>query len=148
MATGRYTSDLEEGDRLGPVEVTISAFQVREYCHVNEMHQGFFQNPAQPIVPPTMAHLEKLRLYALYCPGGCGPHARVHYTFDVAWHAPIRAGEPLLVEGHVARRYLKRGREYMEMLVTMRAKADGALRVEYRDTVCLSYREADARDAA
>ena len=148
MATGRYTSDLEEGDRLGPVEVTISPFQVREYCHANEMHQPCFQGAAQPIVPPTMAHLEKLRLYELYCPGGCGPDARVHYTFDVTWHAPIRAGDPLTVEGHVARRYLKRGREYMEMHVAMRARADGRLLVEYRDTVCLSYREAAARDAA
>lgn len=148
MATGRYTSDLEEGERLGPVEVTISPFQVREYCHANELHQDVFQNPANPMVPPTMAHMEKLRLYALYCPEGCGPNARVHSTFDVTWHAPIHAGQPLSVEGLVARRYMKRGREYMEMHVLIRAKEEDRLLVEYRDTVCLSYREAEAKDAA
>jgi hypothetical protein len=147
MATGRYTSDLEAGDRLGPIEVTISAFQVREYCHANELHQGFLQNPAAPIVPPTMAHLEKLRIYAMFCPEGCGPNARVHYTFDAAWHAPILAGEALRVEGLVARRYLKRGREYIEMRISI-SGADGGLRVEYTDTVCLSYREATVEDAA
>ena len=100
-----------------------------------------------PIVPPTMAHLEKLRLYALFCPDGCGPNARVHYTFDAAWHAPIHAGETLLVEGLVARRYAKRGRDYMEMQIAIRRAADGALCVEYTDTVCLSYREAATGEA-
>lgn len=142
MATGRYTSDLEAGDRFGPVEVVITPFQVREYCHANEMHFPFFQDDPHPIVPPTMAHLEKLRFYTLYCPKGCGPNARVHYVFDARWHAPIRAGRPLLVEGVVHSRYVKRGREYMDVDITMRAKADGTLHVEYRDTVCLSYRNA------
>jgi hypothetical protein len=94
-----------------------------------------------------MAHLEKLRLYALFCPDGCGPNARVHYTFDAAWHAPIHAGETLLVEGLVARRYAKRGRDYMEMQIAIRRAADGALCVEYTDTVCLSYREAATGEA-
>jgi hypothetical protein len=147
MPTGRFTSDLVEGDRLGPVEVVISPFQVREYCHANEMHQPCFQDSARPLVPPTMAHLEKLRLYTLCCPEGCGPNARVHYTFDVTWHAPIHAGDPLLVEGVVSRRYLKRGREYVEMDITMRARDDHRLLVAYRDTVCLSYRES-AQEAA
>lgn len=143
MATGRYTSDLEEGDRFGPIEVVISPFQVREYCHANEMHFPFFQDDPHPIVPPTMAHLEKLRFYTLCCPDGCGPNARVHYVFDAHWHAPIRAGQPLLIDGVVRGRYLKRGREYMDVDITMRAKADGRPHVEYRDTVCLSYRAAE-----
>jgi hypothetical protein len=142
MATGRYTSDLEAGDRLGPVDVVISAFQVREYCHANEMHQSCFQDEDHPIVPPTMAHLEKLRFYTLYCPEGCGPNARVHYTFDVRWHAAVRAGHPLVVAGVVNSRYMKRGREYMDVDITMHDKATNRLLVEYRDTVCLSYREA------
>ena len=146
MATGRYTSDLQEGDRFDAVEVVISPFQVREYCHANEMHFPCFQDEPNPIVPPTMAHLEKLRFYSIHCPEGCGPNARVHYIFDTRWHAPIRAGEILVVEGEVKSRYMKRGREYMQVDITMRGKADGVLRVEYHDTVCLSYR--DAKEAA
>ncbi|MGG5807673.1 hypothetical protein [Falsiroseomonas sp. CW058] len=147
MATGRYTSDLEEGDRLGPAEVVISPFQVREYCHANEMHFPCFQDEPHPVVPPTMAHLEKLRFYTMHCPEGCGPNARVHYTFDVRWHGAIRAGEVLAVEGVVSRRYTKRGREYIDVDIAMRRKADGALLVEYRDTVCLSYRNASQEAA-
>ncbi|PZW51086.1 hypothetical protein C8P66_101304 [Humitalea rosea] len=147
MATGRYTSDLEQGEILGPVEVVISPFMVREYCHATELHQPCFQDDPQPIVPPSMVHLEKLRLYTLYCPEGCGPNARVHYCFDARWHAPVRAGQTLLVQGLVSRRYLKREREYMDMDITLRTKAEGRLLVEYRDTICLSYREA-AKDAA
>jgi hypothetical protein len=142
MATGRYTSDLEEGDRLGPVDVVISAFQVREYCHANEMHHPCFQDEDHPIVPPSMAHLEKLRFYTMYCPEGCGPNARVHYTFDVRWHGAVRAGHPLVVTGVVHSRYMKRGREYMDVDITIHDKAADRLLVEYRDTVCLSYREA------
>ena len=142
MATGRYTADLQEGDRFAPIEVVISPFQVREYCHANEMHQACFQNEANPVVPPTMVHLEKLRFYTLHCPEGCGPNARVHYTFDVRWHAAVRAGQPLVVAGLVSRRYMKRGREYMDVDITIHAKEGDRLLVEYRDTVCLSYRDA------
>jgi hypothetical protein len=147
MTTGRYTSDLEEGDRLGPVDVVISAFQVREYCHANELHQPCFQDEDSPVVPPSMAHLEKLRFYTMYCPEGCGPNARVHYTFDVRWHGAVRAGHPLVVAGVVRSRYMKRGREYMDVDITMHDKATDRLLVEYRDTVCLSYREADKEAA-
>jgi len=38
MTVGRYVSDLEPGDRLGPVKFEITPFMVREYCHAVEMH--------------------------------------------------------------------------------------------------------------
>lgn len=149
MALGRYTSDLEEGDRLGPIEVTISPFAVREYCHAVEMHQPEFQDSLPPMVPPTMVHLEKLRLYSRFCPAGCGPNARVHFIYSATWHAPIRAGEKLMVGGLVSRRYHKRGREYMDMDIEIRSAAEGRLLAEYRDTVVLAYRsEAAERERA
>jgi hypothetical protein len=43
VALGRYVSDLEPGDVIGPVEYTMSRFVVREYCHANELHHAFFQ---------------------------------------------------------------------------------------------------------
>ena len=43
MALGRYTTDLEPGDVLGPLEYTMSKFVVREYCHANELHQDCYQ---------------------------------------------------------------------------------------------------------
>jgi len=72
MATGRYVTDLDQGDVLGPLEYTMSKFVVREYCHANELHQDCFQNDVK-VAPPTLVHLDKLRLYKHACPAGTGP---------------------------------------------------------------------------
>ena len=101
MATGRYTSDLEVGDTLGPVEYTMCRFVVREYAHANELHQPCFQEKDGQFAPPTLVHLDKLRLYKIACPGGAGPSARVHYEYDATIHAPIPVDVPLRVSGKV-----------------------------------------------
>lgn len=147
MATGRYTSDLEPGDVLGPLQYTMSRFVVREYCHAVEMHQACFQEPPDPIAPPTLVHLDKLRLYRHACPGGAGPSARVHYEYDATFHAPVRAGTPLTVSGTVTERYTKRGRDYVVMAIDLRAADDNRLLIAYRDTVILSYTAQPAADA-
>ena len=108
MATGRYVTDLDKGDVLGPIEYTLSKFVVREYCHANELHHDFFQNETS-IAPPTLVHLDKLRLYKRACPAGTGPTARVHYEYDATIHAPVPVGVPLRVKGTVTDRYEKRG---------------------------------------
>ena len=79
VAVGGYTSDLERGDVLGPVEYTMSPFVVREYCHAVELHQDFFQGAQGRDHAADAVHLDKLRLYRHACPHGTGPHARVHY---------------------------------------------------------------------
>ena len=140
MSTGRYVSDLDSGDVLGPVEYALSPFVVREYCHAVELHQEFFQGSFDQIAPPTMIHLEKLRLYRHACPAGTGPNARVHIEFDATFHAAVRVGERLRVEGRVSDRYVKRGREYMHLDIELRAVSDERLLMTYRDTVILAYR--------
>ena len=146
MATGRYVSDLDRGDVLGPVQYTMSRFVVREYCHAVEMHQPCFQEGANPIAPPTLVHLDKLRLYRHACPGGTGPDARVHYEYDATIHAPVLAGTRLSVKGTVTDRYVKRGRDYVILEIDMRAADDDRLLIAYRDTVILAYRaQAEAR---
>ena len=86
MAVGRCVSDLEQGDVLGPVEYTMSRFMIREYCHANELHHEYFQGSDGQVAPPTLIHLDKLRLYRHSCPQGTGPHARIHYEFDADFH--------------------------------------------------------------
>lgn len=144
MATGRYTSDLDTGDVLGPVEFTLSPFVVREYCHGNEMHQPWFQDTDRPMVPPTMAHLQKLRLYTHACPAGTGPDARVHVEFDATCHAPAYAGERLRATGQVAERYVKRERTYVRIEIEIVRAEDGTPLITYRDTVVVSYRKAES----
>jgi acyl dehydratase len=104
------------------------------------MHQPCFQGCADPIAPPTLVHLDKLRLYRHACPGGTGPHARVHYEYDATVHAPVYAGTRLSVKGTVTDRYVKRGRDHVVVAIDMRAAEDGRLLIAYRDTVILAYR--------
>ncbi len=147
MAVGKYVSDLERGDVLGPVEYTMSPFVVREYCHANELHHEFFQGVANQVAPPTLVHLDKLRLYRHACPLGTGPDARIHYEFDATIHDEVPVGERLTVVGKVTDRYTKRGRHYVVMAIDLRAKSDHRLLVHYRDTAILAYRTMDAAEA-
>lgn len=140
MAKGRYTSDLTEGDELGPVEYTMSRFIAREYGHANELHQPCFQGLVDAIAPPTLVHIDKLRLYKRECPGGAGPHARIHYEFDATMHEPVPVGTRIRSGGKVVQRFNKKGREYVITDIEMRAADDNRLLISYRDTVILSFK--------
>jgi hypothetical protein len=142
MATGRYVTDLDRGDVLGPLEYTMSRFVVREYCHSNELHQPCFQHREGQYAPPTLVHLDKLRLYKHACPAGTGPTARVHYEYDATIHAPIPVEVPLRVKGTVTDRYEKKGRQYVLMQIDLCTAADNRPLVTYRDTVILAYKPA------
>lgn len=139
MALGGTTSDLEERDVLGPLTMSFSPFMVREYCHAVELGQEFFQGVSGQIVPPTLIHLEKLRLYRHCCPKGPGPTARIHYQYDATFHETVRAGETLTVRGVVESRTEKRGRTYIVMRIELKSAADDRLLVDYRDTVILAF---------
>jgi hypothetical protein len=140
VATGGYVSELEAGDSIGPIEYTMSRFVVREYAHANELHHDFLQGVEGQIAPPTLIHLDKLRLYRHGCPLGTGPSARIHYEFDATIHGEVRPGDRLSVSGRVSERYTKRGRDYVVMDIELRSAEDGRLLVEYRDTTIMAYR--------
>lgn len=140
MATGGYVSDLDVGDRIGPVGYTMSSFMVREYCHANELHHDFVQGVEGLVAPPTLVHLDKLRLYRHGCPKGTGPNARIHYEFDATIHGPVMAGEALTVAGEVTERYQKKGRDFVIMDIELRRASDDALLIAYRDTTILAWR--------
>ncbi|WP_169196747.1 hypothetical protein [Devosia sp. MC1541] len=139
MATGRYVTDLDVGDVLGPVEYTLSSFVIREYSHIVEMHHECFQGADGLIMPPTLIHLDKLRLYNAACPEGTGPTARIHYEYDADVFAPARVGDKLSVIGRIKDRYLKKGREYVLLEMELTNVETGELLVRYRDQVILAY---------
>jgi hypothetical protein len=143
VAVGRYTSDLDVGDVLGPVDYVMSKFVVREYCHSVEMHQPCFQGRDIPFAPPTLVHLNKLRLYRHACPEGTGPSARVHIEYDATVHAGVPVGVPLRVKGTVVERRIKRGRDYVTVDIELRTVAGDRLLIDYRDTVIVAYRSKD-----
>jgi hypothetical protein len=148
MATGRFTTDLEKGDVLGPIEYAMSKFVVREYCHANELHQACYQGADPKFAPPTLVHLDKLKLYKVACPAGTGPTARIHYEYDATIHAPVPVGVALRVTGTVIDRYEKRGRTYVLTEIDMRTAADDRPLVTYRDTVIVSFRPATGGEPA
>ncbi|HUH75835.1 MAG TPA: hypothetical protein VLZ53_00570 [Devosia sp.] len=139
MTTGRYVTDLDLGDVLGPCEYTLSSFVIREYAHIVEMHHECFQGADDLIMPPTLIHLDKLRLYNAACPAGTGPTARIHYEYDAEVFAPARVGDKLSVIGRIKDRYLKKGREYVLLEMELSNAETGELLVRYRDQVILAF---------
>lgn len=136
---GRYVSDLELGDVLGPVDHVVTPFLIREYAHavedVSDRHQG-----AEGLVaPPTIIHAEKKRLFDSACPEGAGPAARLHLIYDATHHRVIPAGRTLSVVGQVSDRIERKGREHIIMEFQVRDKATGELYTTYRDTSLLGY---------
>jgi hypothetical protein len=143
MSLGRFVSDLEVGDVLAPVTYRMTPFIVREYAHgVDEIAEEFHRATTelgQQLVPPTLVHIDKIRLIKANCPDGPGPHARIHYQFHSVHHQLIPVGEDLTCSGTVARRYEKKGRVYLDLEIELRHAASGALLISYRDTAILNY---------
>jgi len=147
MATGLMVTDLDVGDVLGPVEYTLSPFVVREYCHAVELHHDCFQGIDDQVMPPTLIHLDKLRLYRHACPGGTGPTARIHYEYDAEIFGEVRVGDRLSVVGEITERYTKKGREYLVLVMKLTRVETGELLIRYTDRVILAYREQSGKAA-
>lgn len=147
MAIGKMVTDLDVGDVLGPVEYTLSPFVVREYCHAVELHHEMFQGVEGQIMPPTLIHLDKLRLYRHACPLGTGPTARIHYEYDAEILGPVFVGDHLSVKGLISERYTKKGREYVVLEMELTRVKTGELLIRYTDRVILAFRGASEKAA-
>lgn len=143
----RYVSDLVTGDEFRPVKYVMTPFIVREYCHgVEEDWEGFHAPEAGSggvqVAAPTLAHIEKQRLLKLNCPGGPGPHARIHFEYHAVHHNAIPVGSELVTSGQVVDRYEKNGREYLCLSIEVRTSSTGELMTHYRDRAVLNYKPA------
>jgi hypothetical protein len=147
MATGKTVADLDVGDVLGPVAYTLSPFVVREYCHAVELNQDFFQGVDGQVMPPTLIHLDKLRLYRHACPGGTGPTARIHFEYDAEVFDEVRVGDRLVVSGKVTQRFIRNGRDYMVLEMELKRAGTGELVIRYRDRVILAYSQQSGKAA-
>jgi hypothetical protein len=139
---GRWVSDLQAGDLLPPVEYVVTPFLIREYCHgVEEDSERFLGTGGArgQLAPPTLVHVDKVRVLDQACPKGPGPAARMHTEYDAVYYKPIVAGERLTVGGEVADRFERNGRERLVILFEVRDAVTGELHTRYRDTSVLSY---------
>lgn len=121
----RFISDIAEGEDLGAVRLRLGRELVDAYLEgIAESARPLFRK--EGLVPPTMMHVAKLRLLTTRFPAGPGPNARMHYRFATQFHSAAHVGEELVVEGRCARRYIKRGRPYVELEFEVRG-SDGRL---------------------
>jgi hypothetical protein len=137
---GRWVSDLEVGDVLGPTDHELTPFLIREYAHAVEETSERHVGADSLIAPPTMVHCSKKRLFDLACPDGLGPDARLHLVYDATYHKVIPAGRDLTIKGAVTESYEHKGREHVVLEIEVRDKETGDLYTSYRDTSLLSYR--------
>jgi len=137
---GRYVTDLQVGDELGPVEHVLTPFLIREYSHAVEETSERFQGAEGSFAPPTILHPGKLRLLDHACPEGGGPTARLHLIYDATYHQMIPAASTLELGGGVVERFEHRGRERLVLEFEVRDKVTGTVYTTYRDTSLLGYR--------
>lgn len=138
---GRWMSDLEPGDKLGPVDHELTPFLIREYAHAVEDSSQRHQGVDGLIAPPTFVHAEKKRALEHACPDGVGPTARMHLVYDATHHAVIPAGTVLETDGTVTDRFDRKGREHVVVAFEVRNKATGQVYLSYSDTSILSFRK-------
>ncbi|MGE0800603.1 MAG: hypothetical protein AB7G13_10930 [Lautropia sp.] len=146
---GGFVGDLEKGDVFEPVEYVITPFMASEYAHGVEENDERFHASAGPdgrqIRPPTMVHVDKMRLLEQNCPkekrmsGQQAPDARIHFEYHARHHSVAYVGERIVVSGMITDRYLKRGRTYIDYAIEVRT-SDGRLITTYTDRTLLKYR--------
>lgn len=136
---GRYMSDLEVGDKLGPIDHCLTPFLIREYAHCVEDDAERHQGVDGLIGQPTFLHAQKKRMLEVACPDGIGPTRRMHLAYDAKQHAVIPAGTILTVDGEITERYTKKGREHVVLTMQVRNKATGQVYTTYTDTSLISF---------
>ena len=144
---GRWVSDLEVGDVLPTVDYEMTPLAIREYCHGVEETWERFHRPSAgllQVAPPTMVHLDKLRVLAAACPEGAGPAARMQLEYHAEHLAEVAAGAPLRVSGEVVERSERNGRERLVLVFELSNAVTGELHTRYRDTSLLNYRPREA----
>lgn len=154
---GKTIGDLEAGDVFEPVRYTLTSFICSEYAHAmeddNECYYSDKSAYGRQIRPPTMIHVDKMRLIEANCDeerrirGLSARDARIHYEYHAQYHSPAFVGEELVVTGHIAERYVNRGREYLRYEIRVET-SDGRLITTYSDRTLLKYKvNEEAMDA-
>ena len=156
---GGYISDLEAGDEFKSVEYVLTPFMCSEYAHGVETNYERFHSGTdhqRQVRPPTMIHVDKMRILEANClkeqrvtaggrittePGG--PDARIHYEYHSRQHSPAYVGERLLVSGRITDKYMKRGRTYIDYYLEVRT-SEGRLVTTYTDKTLLRFQADEA----
>ena len=111
-------SELAPGTPIGPFSVTVSAAANERYWRtVGADHPAL---RAGALYPPLAANLTVLT-FQQTC-----PEAMIQTRQRLVCHRLGRAGTELVSEGTVTARYEKRGREYVDVTVTVSTAGDAS----------------------
>jgi hypothetical protein len=153
---GKTLDELEVGDVFPPIRYTLTALMCAEYAHAMEDPLECYYSGAsyydRQVRPPTMVHVDKLRLLEEACTeeNWLGEsefrQARIHVEYSAVYHSPAFVGEELVVTGRVAKRYVRRGRDYLVCEIWTET-ADGRKVASYTDRVALSYQKETEEEA-
>lgn len=115
--------NVHQGTRLGPVFYIVPAEQIGAFARAigstNPLHAG-----TGAIAPPTMRLLDYALLIAKHFKGGKGG---VHAKHWCEYHAPMRAGQAVRVDGVMTDAAHKRGKFYFTLEYETRDAATGEL---------------------
>ncbi|GAA2001281.1 FAS1-like dehydratase domain-containing protein [Microbacterium ulmi] len=141
-------ADLEPGDVFEPVRYVLTSFMCAVYAHGVEETAECYYSDANPygrqLRPPTMVHVDKLRLLEANCDeerriaGMRAEAARIHYEYSAVHHSPAFVGEEIVVSGRITDKYVKRGRRFLAYEIRIET-ADGRLVTTYDDITLLDY---------
>jgi N-terminal half of MaoC dehydratase len=117
--------NVHEGMALGPIFYVVSAEQVGAFAHALRSENPIFSpGDAGQLAPPTMRLNDYALLIAKHFRGGSGG---VHARHRLELHEPMRVGQPVKVQGKIARAYRKRGKFYFELEYEASDASSGAL---------------------
>ncbi|MGH7778843.1 MAG: FAS1-like dehydratase domain-containing protein [Candidatus Binataceae bacterium] len=115
--------NVRAGMRLGPIFYIVSAEQIGAFARAigsrSPVHAG-----DDAIAPPTMRLLDYALLIARHFKGGKGG---VHAKHWCEYHAPIRAGQAVRVDGVMTEATHRRGKFYFTLEYETRDAATGEL---------------------
>ncbi len=133
---GEDLNKAEVGEKLGPIEYTLTPKEIEDYAHMVEDYNPWFLHNSPfggPIAHPTVGAIDYAKListrYSLY--------GVVHTKAAHEFLSPLRPGKSYKVSGKIVDRYSKKGHEYL-VLESVTTDEDGVEVVRSRNTVLIS----------
>ena len=106
---------VQPGQKLGPFEWTVEAYEAAILCYQIEVKDTRFlpmRGKADVMVHPFIAsRASSTVLYGHYIPW---TGAFLDYEHVISWNRPLICGSPVVLTGEITRKYEKRDRLYLE----------------------------------
>ena len=106
---------VQPGQKLGPFEWTVEAYEAAILCYQIEIKDTRFlptRGKTDVVVHPFIASRASYSLFQAHYTPWAG--AFLDYEHVISWNRPLIAGSPVVLTGEITRKYEKRDRLYLE----------------------------------